>query len=333
MNRSDDRSARLRLCWLEHRLRGASATVNIDYLNEFFVLAYRLNYSAAADELHVSQPVLSRHIAALEKELGATLFERDSQNVSLTVAGKACLQDVNNILADYNSLVHHARQFGSSLLSRKVIIQTYVDNRYLSDILHAVASSPDIVESSVGIELKSLHQTDFFSDVRDHKVDMMLVLDVYEGRSEELEAVEISSEPLVAVVPRSSSLADKESMRIGDLEGQKVAIAGRLDNHGYAAYISRILIAAGVSANVVEHYYGTVNDQLNHIGKDEIYLDTFVTTHNTLPLVARDYKIICFEDDAMMAKSVAVYRKDNNNPWLGMVISQLKRLMNAETPE
>lgn len=49
------------------------------------------NFTRAADQLHVSQPAISRRIELLERELGAPLFERLSSGIRLTEAGKAFL--------------------------------------------------------------------------------------------------------------------------------------------------------------------------------------------------------------------------------------------------
>ena len=44
------------------------------------------NYHQAAEELYISQPSLSRSMAALESELGITLFEKKGRGVVLTNA-------------------------------------------------------------------------------------------------------------------------------------------------------------------------------------------------------------------------------------------------------
>jgi DNA-binding transcriptional LysR family regulator len=57
----------------------------------FVVLAEELNYRRAAERLHVAQPVLTRQIRSLERDLGAQLFERDRAGTRLTDAGRQLL--------------------------------------------------------------------------------------------------------------------------------------------------------------------------------------------------------------------------------------------------
>ena len=52
-------------------------------LRYFVAVADRLHFGRAADELHIAQPALSRQIRALERDLGASLFTRDSHGVAL----------------------------------------------------------------------------------------------------------------------------------------------------------------------------------------------------------------------------------------------------------
>jgi len=54
----------------------------------------------ASGRLHIAQPALGQHIASLERDVGARLFERSSRGVALTEAGKVFLQHARVVLAD-----------------------------------------------------------------------------------------------------------------------------------------------------------------------------------------------------------------------------------------
>lgn len=73
--------------------------MDIDRLREFEALARTLNFHAAAAELFESQSTLSKHLAALEAEMGVTLFERQPM-VVLTPAGSFFHHSIEPLLAD-----------------------------------------------------------------------------------------------------------------------------------------------------------------------------------------------------------------------------------------
>ncbi|MEQ8433503.1 MAG: LysR family transcriptional regulator [Oceanicaulis sp.] len=67
-------------------------------LEYFVAVAERQAFGPAADALAVTQPSLSKQIAALEAELGLTLFERTSRKVRLTQDGAALLDAARRAL-------------------------------------------------------------------------------------------------------------------------------------------------------------------------------------------------------------------------------------------
>ena len=50
----------------------------------FLAVARNLSFTKAASELYISQPAVSRQIAALEDKLGFVLFDRSKRNIKLT---------------------------------------------------------------------------------------------------------------------------------------------------------------------------------------------------------------------------------------------------------
>ena len=78
-------------------------------LRAFEAVARRLNFRAAAEELHLTQPAVGRQIRSLEDEIGATLFLRVTRHVELTGAGTALLRTVDPLLAQLDGTVRQLR--------------------------------------------------------------------------------------------------------------------------------------------------------------------------------------------------------------------------------
>ena len=68
-------------------------------LRIFELAARRLNFSRAADELHLSQSAVSKHIAKIEYEYGTPLFSRRGKRLALTKEGEIVLAHARRILA------------------------------------------------------------------------------------------------------------------------------------------------------------------------------------------------------------------------------------------
>lgn len=64
------------------------------------VLARRLSYARAAEELGISQPALTRAVQMLEQRFGVRLFDRDRSGVTVTPQGQAMLDAAAGLLAN-----------------------------------------------------------------------------------------------------------------------------------------------------------------------------------------------------------------------------------------
>ncbi|MGV9801958.1 LysR family transcriptional regulator [Mycobacterium sp. NPDC003449] len=72
--------------------------MELRHLRYFVAVAEELNFGRAARRLNMSQPPLSTQIKALERELGATLFDRGSHRTQLTASGEVMLEAAYEVL-------------------------------------------------------------------------------------------------------------------------------------------------------------------------------------------------------------------------------------------
>ena len=78
-------------------------------LRYFIAVADALNFSRAAESLYVSQSSLSQQIAELEREIGVELLKRSKRSVELTDAGRTMLRLSRNLLHSAEKLVPEVR--------------------------------------------------------------------------------------------------------------------------------------------------------------------------------------------------------------------------------
>ncbi|MEU7062611.1 LysR family transcriptional regulator [Streptomyces sp. NPDC046161] len=174
-------------------------------------------FTAAAARLHVSQSGISTQVGKLERELGQQLLERSGRRVQLTAAGEAVLPLAREALETLDSIEHTASEFAQATRGR--VRLGMIAGCAIPGLLDAVAgigaSHPQIV--------LSLHEDDsraLRTQVLTRSLDLALI--AFAGRTEpELDVGVILDEPIAAVVPEGHRLA-RRSVRLADLEGEKV---------------------------------------------------------------------------------------------------------------
>lgn len=77
--------------------------MDISALQAFTAVAETASFSQAAEKLFLTQPAVSKRIAALEQELNSPLFDRIGRQVVLTEAGQALLPHARRILDEVDS--------------------------------------------------------------------------------------------------------------------------------------------------------------------------------------------------------------------------------------
>ncbi|MEE4660872.1 MAG: LysR family transcriptional regulator [Halieaceae bacterium] len=92
--------------------------MDIQNLNAFLQVAERRSFSAAADALHLTQPAVSKRVAALENQLGASLFDRMGRAVTLTEAGRALLPHAREIAGELARAQQSIDDLGGSVSGR-----------------------------------------------------------------------------------------------------------------------------------------------------------------------------------------------------------------------
>lgn len=70
--------------------------MTIPQLNAFLAVAQTLNFSKAAEQLHIAQPAISRYIQQLEDDMGVILIDRSvKKDIHLTKAGKVLFKSAS----------------------------------------------------------------------------------------------------------------------------------------------------------------------------------------------------------------------------------------------
>lgn len=132
--------------------------MELRHLLYFKTVAETLNFTRAAEQLHISQPPLSRQIKELEQELNVQLFDRNHKRVTLTDSGKYFKRKVDEILQTLEEAKATAKQIHNSISGELKI--GYISSVYQSDMAEVLKSMHDVFPFSKAslYEVPTLHQ-------------------------------------------------------------------------------------------------------------------------------------------------------------------------------
>jgi DNA-binding transcriptional LysR family regulator len=179
-------------------------------LRAFAAFARRRSFSGAAEELRISQPAVSRHIADLERELGTRFVERRTRASILTAAGELLANHVlraEAILAQAARGVIELREPGTGSLT---IVASGITGTYL---LPEVIANFQRAYPGVHVALELGTTAKAVETLRSHRAEFGVVGGF-------VAAPEIEFEPLVEddIVVVGSPLLAKRRLPLRELE-------------------------------------------------------------------------------------------------------------------
>ena len=92
--------------------------MELRHLRYFVAVAEELNFSRAAERLHIAQPPLSKQIRDLEAELGVVLFNRTKRRVELTDPGQVFLEKVHQSIQSIEQAVEAVQRASRGEIGR-----------------------------------------------------------------------------------------------------------------------------------------------------------------------------------------------------------------------
>lgn len=196
---------------LMHGTYKRGGCVETERLRQLEAIARLGTVSAAARELHLSQPALSRSIARLEQELGVELLERSGRRVEVGDAGQVVLEYARPILHE-ERLMRQALEGlsggGSDIAVGSIAPapMRYLVSRLLGE------------KTDLRLSTSSLAKREVSGALLDGRVDLAIGLanDVLPSFARKL----LMAERLAVSLPSGHRLAEREEVSFADLDGE-----------------------------------------------------------------------------------------------------------------
>lgn len=296
--------------------------ISIDYIREYLVLAETLNFSKAAEATYITQPSLSRHIAMIEDDIGARLFERTSRSVELTPAGEMVREQFEAILQRYEYAREHARALEAGEEGTLVVASPY---QWIEDYVEPAAAAFRERFPGCEVDIRSIELPDSLQSMIEGHADLSLNMgNVDEGSGILREPV--VQERFAVTMTADHPLAGRDSICLEELGPDEHYVVleqlARSGNGDYQTFLLDLLEKRGI---VPEHIQFV--DQIQTIGTVISQTGGVCIAPYGFRHFDRSYlRTVLLDDEDCRFPIYLCYRAGNSNPILPSFIDVACRL-------
>jgi DNA-binding transcriptional LysR family regulator len=201
-------------------------------LRYFVAVAEELHFARAAARLLIAGPSLSQQIKALERSLSVTLFERSSTGVRMTDAGARLLPLARSAIAAADEVVDTARRVAEE---RSTVLRLGFLAFTLTAESRGLLTEFGRAEPGVTVSMRQYEWDDPSAGLATGVSDAALVRPPFAG-SRRFHLLELSREPVYAVMSEDHELAGLAEVTTGRLAGQRWLEAEGVTDPVFAAY-------------------------------------------------------------------------------------------------
>lgn len=187
--------------------------MEINNLNAFIQVAETGSFSDAANKLHITQPAVSKRIAALETQLNTRLIDRIGRKVELTQAGATLLPRAIAIISDLEDARRSLDNLSGDVTGRlNLAISHHLGLHRLPPILREFSQRYPEVKLDIQFQDSEVA----YEAVTQGKIELAIIT-LTEQISEKIYAMTIWEDPLTFVVSSNHPLAKNNSITLQTL--------------------------------------------------------------------------------------------------------------------
>ncbi len=200
--------------------------MELRHVRYFIAVAEYLNFSKAAQQLHIAQPPLSRQIRQLEEDLGVTLFVRSKRRVELTKAGRVFLDEARKLVVQAGHATEAARHAQKGEFG---VVRIGIASGLGGVVSRAVAEHCRRFPA-INIECKDVFSTVQNEAIHKHDIDVGFLRPPVDAVNLDCEL--LFEEEFVVILPSSHRLANRKSVRLADVADETLIIFDRKFSSG-----------------------------------------------------------------------------------------------------
>src|SRR5882757_10848658 len=211
-----------------------------------------LNFTHAADRVHVSQPPFSKQIHDLEAELGIDLFERQRKGMAITPAGKSFLIDARRILEDCEASIIKAQRISRGEIGELAIgYMSALTHEFLGKALEVWRlTAPNIVVDCIEMDCISQERA-----LLEGRIAVGLLVPSDRPLLELLQVRLLTKYPVKLALPKSHPHADKPEIPLSLLKEEPFIGLNRMYPN-YGDWLLKVCRRVGFKPRIVKEADG-----------------------------------------------------------------------------
>lgn len=282
--------------------------IDIRHLRYFVATVQHDSIRAAAQELNLSQPPLTRQIQYLEEVLGVPLLVRKRHGVEPTPAGQALYTEAVNILNLVEQACATTQLIGQGALGR---LDVGVFGSAVLDIVPRIVL--DFRKRYPNVEVV-LHNMDRETQVKALQERRIAIgFNRFFLEYPDLAWETVVHESMIIAMPRHHRLAERESVTLADLAGEPMIFYPRATAPGG---FSNFLLRAFHDLNIEPKIIQTVEDVVTAVAfvSSGVGLAAAVESARSLQLPDVVYVPLAEDDGPAAFDLCMIYRSDDQSP-------------------
>lgn len=203
-----------------------NAAMDTQHLKAFTTVAKLKSFTLAAEQLHLTQPAISKRIAALEIQLDCRLFDRIGRAIHLTEAGRALLPRAQRILQSvYDTELALSNLAGNVSGTLRLATSHHIGLHHLPQILKRFTQR----YPKVDLELDFMDSEKAYQALTHNSIELAIIT-LSASQTASIESTELWHDPLSFVVANDHPLAKQSNLPLEQLS-QYPAILPDLKTH------------------------------------------------------------------------------------------------------
>lgn len=309
------------------RQGGFMAFEGIEAFREFIVFAKHLSITKASEELHVAPSTLSRHLGALEREIGMPLISHQGSNLALTPVGSLVLKKASTIVGEYQNLLEQVARYKEDA-GRVVRVAYALDDRTIIDAVSLAKLHLKKTYGGFNVQPFHVRGKSTREALLDGEVDLIIDYNLDEKglKDERLVTIALMEDSIVLALP-AGTLPDQGTVHVNQVCRRYIPHpSASVDNYfdrviGLFANCEQQPAIRFIDASTMDEFF------MHALDADEMWLFSRRQFFNYASSIPLSYRASCEIHELAGCdtsyRRYAVYRADNPNRLVPLFAQEL----------